>query len=107
MGDRLLKGRAPQSLVARSSPPFDGEIVVAGLREVTRDRLGLGRRAIAQKFSGAAMQRLAAALEQVFVSRVLNQRVLETVFGVGRQALDQENVGLGEFFQRLMQLRFV
>ena len=107
MGDRLLEGRAPQSLVARSSPPFDGEIVVAGLGEVTRDRLGLGRRAIAQKLSGAAMQRLAPAFEQVFVGRVLDQRVLETVFGLGRQALDQENVGLGELFQRLLQRRLV
>ena len=83
------------------------QIVVAGLGEVTRDRLGLGRRAIAQEFSSAAMERLAAALKQVFVSRVLDQRVLETVFGHGRQALDQENIGLGEPFQRLLQRRLV
>ena len=43
MGDRLLEGRAAQSLVARLAPPFDGEIVEAGFGEMMGDRLGLGR----------------------------------------------------------------
>ena len=46
MGDRLLEGRAAQRLVARLAPPFDREIVEAGLSEMMRDRLRLGRCAL-------------------------------------------------------------
>ena len=53
------------------------------------------------------MQNLAPALEQILVSRVLNERVLETIFGFGRQALHQQNVGLGEPFQRRLQRRLL
>jgi hypothetical protein len=44
MGDRLLEGRAAERLVARLAPPFDGEIVEAGLGEMMGDRgvLGIG-----------------------------------------------------------------
>ncbi len=76
-----------------------------------RERLRLGVRAIGelvvQSLRDAAVQRLAAALEQVFVGRVLDQRVLEAVFRLRRETLDQENVGLGEPFQRRMQRRVV
>ena len=41
MGDRLLKRRAAQSLVARFAPPFDGQIVEVGLGEMMGDRFGL------------------------------------------------------------------
>ena len=82
MGDRLLEGRAAQGLVARLAPPFDREIVEAGLGEMMGDDFRLGRGAlglIAQDFGGAAVQRLAAALEQAVVGRVLDQRVLEAI----------------------------
>ena len=82
MGDRLLEGGATQCLVARLAPPFDREVVEAGLGEMMRDRLRLGRRAlglVAQGFGGAAVRRLAAALEQAIVGGVLDQRVLEAV----------------------------
>ena len=42
MGDRLLERRAAQRLVARLAPPFDGEVVEAGLGEMMGDRFGLG-----------------------------------------------------------------
>ena len=67
-----------------------------------RDRLRLGRRAfglIAQDFGGAAVQRLAAALEQALVGGVLDQRVLEAVVRLRRRALDEQNIGLGEPLQ--------
>ena len=83
MGDRLLEGRAAQRLVARLAPPFDGEIVETGLGEMMGDRLGLGACASTQHLGGAAMQRLAAALEQAVVGRVLDQRVLEAIVGLG------------------------
>ena len=82
MRNRLLEGGAAQGLVARSSPPFDREIVEAGFGEMMGDDFGLGRRALeilAQDFRGAAVQRLAAALEQALVSRILDQRMLEAI----------------------------
>ena len=60
-----------------------------------RGALGL----IAQDFGGSAVQRLAAALEQAVVGRVLDQRVLEAISGFGRRALDEQKVGVGEPFQ--------
>ena len=53
MGDRLLEGRAAQRLVARLAPPFDREIVEAGLSEMMRDRLGLGALALSRRISAA------------------------------------------------------
>jgi hypothetical protein len=49
------------------------------------------------------MQDLTPAFEKIFIGSVLNQRVLETVVGVRRQALDQQNVGFGEPFQSGLQ----
>ena len=104
MGNRLLEGRAAQSLIPGLSPIFDRRVAEAGLREMMRERFRLGGRAvrelIAQRLGGATVKRLAAAFEQVLVGRVLDQRVLETIFGVRRQAFDQQDVGLGEFFER-------
>jgi hypothetical protein len=44
MGNRLLEGRAAQSLVSRLAPPFDCRIVEGGLGEMMGDRFGLGIR---------------------------------------------------------------
>ena len=49
------------------------------------------------------MQRLAAALEQALVGRVLDQRVLEAVGRLAADALDDENVSLGEPVERGLQ----
>ena len=106
MGDRLLEGRAAQRLVARLAPPFDGEIVEAGLGEMMGDRFGLGVR-VAQRLGRAAVKRLAAALEQALVGRVLDQRVLETVGGGRRGAVDEQEVGFREPIQRGLQARLV
>jgi len=90
-----------QRLVAGIAPPFDRRVGQARLSEVMRKRFRLGRRnggeAIAQTLGDAAVQNLAPALEQIFVSRVLNERVLETIFALGRQPLDQHNVSVGDF----------
>ena len=71
------------------------------------DRLGFGRRAFAQDFGRAAMERLTAALEQAVVGGVLDQRVLEAVGRLRSIALDEQNVGLGEPLQRRSQRAFV
>jgi hypothetical protein len=42
---------------------------------------------------------LTPALEQILISRILNERVLEPIVGFGRQALHQQDVGVGEPLQ--------
>ena len=68
-----------------------------------RDHLGLRRRPlrlVAQDFSGAAMERLAAALQEAFVGRVLDQRVFEAIVRLRADALNEENVRLDKALQR-------
>jgi len=71
-----------------------------------RDDFVLGRRALglgAQNFRGAAVQRLAAALEQALVGRILDQRVLEAIGRLGTGALDEEEVRVDEPVERGLQ----
>src|SRR6202030_690198 len=66
----------------RLAPPVDREFVEAGFSEMMGDDFRLGRSELwlsDQDFRRAAVQRLAAALEQALVGRVLDQRVLETI----------------------------
>ena len=55
---------------------------------------------VAQYLSDAAVQNLALAPEQILISRVGNERVLETIASVRRQAPYQQDVRLGEPIQR-------
>ena len=71
-----------------------------------RDRFGLGVR-VAQRLGGAAVKRLAPALEQVLVSRVLDQRMLEAIGGGRGGALHEQEIGFGEPVQRQLQARLV
>src|SRR5580693_2930072 len=103
MGDRLLECRAVQGLIARLAPPFDREIVEAGLSEMMGDDFRLGRRWLwlsDQDFRRAAVQRLAAALEETLVGCVLDQRVLEAVVRLRAGALADEEVRVGKPFER-------
>ena len=103
MGDRLLEGGAAQGLVAGFAPPFDCQLIEPGLREMMGDELRLSRGGlglIAQDFGSAAVQRLAAALEQAVVGSVLDQRVLEAIIGLGWRALDKQEVSVRKPFKR-------
>ena len=51
MSDRLLEGGAAQGLIAGLAPPFNRQIVEAGLGEMMGDRFGFGRCALAQDFA--------------------------------------------------------
>ena len=106
MGYRLLEGGTAERLVARLPPPFDGEIVEAGLSKMMRDRFGLSVGGD-QRLGRAAVERLAVALEQALIGRVLNQRVLESVVRLRSIVLDEQNVGFGEPLQRRLQRAFV
>ena len=106
MGDGLLEGGAAQGLVAALAPPFDGEIVEAGLREMMGDDFWRGCGAlglIAQDFRGAAVQRLAAAFQQAVVRRVLDQRVLEAIVRLMARAFGDEEVRAGEPIERRLE----
>ena len=45
----------------------------------------------------------APAFQQIFISRVLNERMLEPIIGLRRPALHQQDIGVDEFFQRCLQ----
>jgi len=49
------------------------------------------------------MKSLAPAFEKIFVSCILNQRMLETIVALGQHAFDEHDVGVGELFQRRFQ----
>lgn len=55
-----------------------------------RERLSLQRGRSQQKLGRAPVQRLAAALQQTVVGGILDQRVIEAIFGVGRNAFDEQ-----------------
>ena len=82
-------------------------IVEPSLGEMMGDRLGFGRCGFAQDFGRAGMQRLAAALEQAVVGRVLDQRVLEAIISLRRSALDKQKVGVGKPIQCGLKSGFV
>src|ERR1700721_193207 len=74
--------------------------------EVMRHQLRRGRAGgeiVEQRLGDATVQNLTPAPEQILISRVLNQRVLETIIGFGRQALNQQDVGFREPLQRHLQ----
>ena len=67
------------------------------------DDFRLGRSAlgvVAKDFGGAAVQRLAPALEQAVVGRVLDQRVLEAIARLMARAFGDEEVRAGEPVER-------
>jgi hypothetical protein len=106
MRDRLGECRAAQSLIARLALPLDREVVESGFSEVMGDGLWLGA-AIAEEFRGAAMQRLSAALQEAFVGRVLDQRMLEAIGRLRRGARCEEDIRLGEPIQCCLQRRLI
>ena len=61
-----------------------------------RLRLALG---FDQRLSSAPMQRLAAALEQAVVGRILDQCMLEAIIGLRRCTLDKQEVSIGKPIQ--------
>ena len=75
------------------------------MRWLWRGRRSLG--IVAQDFRGAAVQRLAAGLEQALIRRVLDKRVLEAISRLRRCALDDEEVGPGETVERGLETAVV
>ena len=72
-----------------------------------RERLGLRRGRGQQDLGGAAVQRLAAALQQAVVGGVLDQRMLEAIVRVRRDAFDEQQLCVGESVERGAQRRLL
>jgi hypothetical protein len=93
MLDGVVKHNRPIVMRPPFRDSFNGHFREAPLGEVMRQQLRLGRRGVgkmvAQNFGDAAVQHLTPALEQILISRILNERVLEPIVGFGRQALHQ------------------
>src|SRR5262249_40925028 len=106
VGDRLFVGRAAQRVFARLAPPLDREIVERGLGKVTGDRLRLFV-SLDKRLRRAPVERLATASQQAVVCRVPNQRMLETVDRLRRDALDEEEVCVQETAQSDLEQAFV
>ena len=91
LGYRLNQRRALQRLLSRLAPPFDRGFDQARLGKVMRQQLGFersgGRDSVEQDLANAAVQNLTPALEQILISRFLDESVFETIIGFGRQAL--------------------
>ena len=92
LSDCLDHRKARQRSLPSFAPPFDSRVWHAGLGEVMGKQLRLDRSStreiVAQGLADAAMQSQPPALEQVLISRVLNERVLEAVVSIWRKALD-------------------
>ena len=61
----------------------------------------------AEDFGGAAVERLAAALEKALVGRVLDQRVLEAIGRLRAGALDEQEVRVDKAIERGLQAAVV
>ena len=63
--------------------------------------------AIPQSLSDAAMQDLTTALQEILVSGVLNERMLEAIITFGQHAFNQHDVGIRKPSQGRFQRRIV
>src|ERR1700728_3198640 len=89
MGHRLLEGGTAQCVLPRIAPPFDCQTFGTGGSEMISDRLRF-RLSSDQRRGCAFVQRLTAASQEAVIRRVLNQRMLEAVGHLRRQAVNEE-----------------
>ena len=108
MGDGLRQSHALQRQLASGLPERNGGFGKARGGEVMRQHLGFGgldvREALLDHAGDLAVQLLSAALEQQVVSRVLHQRVLEGVDGIGRRATTEGQSRLAQSRQGVVEL---
>ena len=73
------------------------------MREDLRPGFDEVRKPLFQRLGDAAMQRLARAAQQGAAGGVLDQRVLEQIFGRRQRAALKDEAGFDEAAQRLLQ----
>ena len=104
-----VKRHALQRQLASLLPERNGGFGEARRGEVMGQHLGLGvldvREALLDHPRDLAVQLLSSALEQRVVGRVLHQRVLEGVGGIGRRAAAERQPRLGQLRECVVELR--
>ena len=103
MGNAFNECRALQGSLSRFGPPLIAASIQTRVCKVMRQQFrfgcSVGGELVAKDLAHAAVQNLAPALEQILISRILNERVLEAIIGSRREALHQQDVGFGEPLQ--------
>ncbi len=108
MPDRLDMRGARRGALPGRRPEGDRLERGAALGQMMRQQLGLPllqlRKAFAQHGRDPPMQRLALAFQDRFIGGVANERMLEHVFAVWRQAMTFDKARLRQFQQSRIQL---
>ena len=101
---RLLVREPPDRAHAGQVPVVQRRRVLAGRGEVLREQFGLGldrrREVVGQHLCDLRVQRLAPRLQQRVVGGVAQQRVLEGVGRLRRQAAPEREAGFDQLVQR-------
>src|SRR6516225_3788796 len=108
MLNRFTIARALHRLFASPTPVYDGLVVKVCFCAVAGENFGMRCRDLGElAFDGrgdTAVELLASAPEQGAVRGILNQRVLEGVFYVGRAPAAENELGADELRQGVVQL---
>ena len=102
--DRLPVGGVPLRELPGFLPVFRGPRLVAGARQMRRERLrrrfGDRRLQAHEGFGDMGVNLATLAAQHAFVRRFLNQRMLEAVGRIGRKAVNEHEVGVDKLLQR-------
>ena len=108
--DSLAVGGPAGRAVACDEPSLARRQGVAGHGVVIGQqlRLGLGRfgKDCLEGFDDLAVKGLAPGLQEAFISGIADQRMFEGVARLGRSPALEDKLGLGEFLQAGLQIRF-
>lgn len=108
MADRFRICRALHRALTGYLPLLDGLRLQIRFRVVMGEELGLRlgdlRKALFQDLRNLAVIILAPAAQQRLIGRVLEQRVFEAVVRLRRDALDKQQLRVGQLSERRLQL---
>src|SRR5215468_10834180 len=109
MLNRFTIARALHRLIASPTPVSDGLVVKTCFCAVAGENFGMRCRDVGElAFDGrgdSAVELLASAPEQGAVRGILDQRVLEGVFRVGRVPAAEDELSVDELREGVIQLR--
>src|SRR5215813_11871052 len=109
MPNRFTIARALHRLTASPNPVSDGLVVTTCSTAMAGENFGMRCCDVGElAFDGrgeTAVELLASAPEQGAVGGILDQRVLEGVFRVGRAPAAEDELGADELRQGIVQLR--
>ena len=104
----LIHRRARQGLLAGSIKIADRLFRLSGFGAVIRQLLRLAlddiRKFFLQRRNNAAVNQMLLAAQQCAVGGLLHQSVLECIFGVGRRAAPEQQLGADELLEGVVEL---